>query len=80
MVAVPVHGVHLDGDLMNIWRSYYDDEPSTVDVIQLQIGPELACPCCLDTQVDLSDPAATLSLTRRLNRAQRRARRKGSRR
>lgn len=78
--AVPVHSDHLDGDLLNMWRQYYDEEPSSVEVVQLQLGPDFGCPCCLDTQVNLADPAATFGVTRRLNRAQRRARRKGNRR
>lgn len=72
--AVPVHETHLTGDLMNEWRNYYDDDPSSVEVVQLQLGPELACPCCAPSQVDLGDPAASLKLSRRMNRAQRRAR------
>lgn len=72
--AVPVHDALLDGDLMSEWRNYYDEEPSTVDVVQLQLGPELACPCCAPSQVDLTDPMASLNFSRRLNRAQRRAR------
>ena len=74
--AVPVHRAHLEADLFNMWRQYYDKEPSTVEVVQLQLGEELACPCCADSQVDLSDPNASLGVTRRMNRAQRRARRK----
>ena len=74
--AVPVHPAHLDANLFNMWRAYYDKEPSTVKVVQLQLGPELACPCCADSQVDLSDPSASLGVSRRMNRAQRRARRK----
>lgn len=73
--AVPVHKVHLNGDLMEQWREHYDEEPSTVEVMQLKLGPELACSCCAPTQVDLSDSAATLKVSRRLNRSQRRARR-----
>ena len=74
--AVPVHRKHLDGDLLNMWRYYYDKEPHTVDVVQLRLGDELACPCCANDQVDLSDPHATLGITRRMNRAQRRRQRK----
>lgn len=74
--AVPVHRNHLDGDLLNMWRYYYDKEPSTVDVVQLRLGDELACPCCATDQVDLSDPQASLGVTRRMNRAQRRRQRK----
>lgn len=74
--AVPVHSAHLQGGLMHLWREHYDEEPGTVDVVQLQLGDEFACPCCIDTQVDLTDPNATLDLTKTLNRAQRRARRK----
>lgn len=73
---VPVHKTHLDGELMKLWREYYDEDPSTVDVVQLQLGPELACPCCIDTQVDLTNPKASILPSRRLNRAQRRARKK----
>lgn len=61
---------------MNVWREYYGEDPSSVDVMQLQLGDELSCPCCLNTQVDLTDPNATFGLTRRTNRAQRRAQRK----
>lgn len=74
--AVPVHPSHLRGELMNMWREYYDEEPSSVDVVQLQLGSELACPCCLPTQVDLTDPTATFDIPRRTNRSQRRAQRK----
>lgn len=76
LAAVPVHRSHLRGELMNMWREYYDEDPSSVDVIQLQLGDELTCPCCLDTQVDLADPNATFGLTQPTNRAQRRAQRK----
>ena len=76
ITAAPVATAHLRGELMNMWREYYNEEPSSVDVMQLQLGDELACPCCLDTQVDLADPNATLQLPRRTNRAQRRATRK----
>lgn len=72
--AVSVHVEHLEGDLMNEWRNYYKEEPSTVDVMQLQLGPELACPCCSPSQVDLANPSASLKVSRRANRAQRRAR------
>lgn len=75
--AVPVHIEHLNGDLMNEWRNYYEEEPSTVDVVQLQLGPELACPCCTPSQVDLTNPSASLKVSRRANRAQRRARKHG---
>ncbi len=74
--AVRVHADHLDGDLLNMWREYYGEEPSTVDVVQLQLGAELACPCCASTQVDLSDPKASTGTGGRLNRAQRRARKR----
>ena len=72
--AVPVHEVHLNGELMEQWRKHYDEEPSSVGVMQLQLGPELACPCCAPSQVDLTNPTASLEVARRLNRAQRRAR------
>ena len=74
--AVPVHPTHLSGELMHMWREHYGEEPSTVEVIQLQLGAEFGCPCCVSTQVDLTDPTATLDGARRLNRAQRRAQRK----
>jgi hypothetical protein len=74
--AVPVHHAHLNGEVMNMWREHYGEEPSSVDVMQLQLGQEFGCPCCITTQVDLSDPTATLDRSRRLNRAQRRALRK----
>ena len=73
---VPVHPTHLRGDLMNMWREHYREEPSSVDVVQLQLGAEFGCPCCVATQVDLTDPGATLDRTEPMNRAQRRARRK----
>ncbi len=73
---VPVHNDHLDGELLNMWREYYGEEPTTVDVVQLHLGPELACPCCESTQVDLSDPKASTGSGNRLNRAQRRARKR----
>ncbi len=71
--VVPVHTSHLDGSLLNMWRTYYGEEPNTVDVVQLQLGPHLACPCCASTQLDLSDPKASTGVGHRLNRAQRRA-------
>ena len=74
--AVPVHSAHLEADLLNMWREYYDEEPGTVDVVQIQLGGELACPCCASTQADLSDGTASLSVSSRMNRAQRRAQRK----
>ena len=74
--AVPVHKAHLDGHLLNMWRHYYEREPGTVEVVQLQLGEELACPCCVNDRVDLSDPNASLGITRRMHRAQRRNQRK----
>lgn len=74
--AVPVHKAHLDGELMSVWREHYSEEPSTVDVVQLQLGDELACPCCSAERLDLTDPSASLERQRPLTWKQRRAQRR----
>ena len=80
LVAVPVHRSHLAGDLMNVWRAYYDEEPCTAEVVQLRLGEALGCSCCWDSQVDLADPSSRLHDLGSMNRQQRRAFRKSNRR
>lgn len=74
-VPVDVHLHHLEGDLMNVWRTHYQEEPSTVRVVQLLFGPSYICDCCDHNQPDLSQSGATTA-RRKPNRAQRRARRR----
>lgn len=75
LVPVDVHRRHLDGDLMNVWRTHYGEEPSTVRVVQLLLGPSHMCECCDLEHPDLSQPNATTA-RHKPNRAQRRARRR----
>lgn len=72
-IPVDVHHRHLEGDLMNVWREHYEEEPSTVRVVQLLFGPSYICNCCEHSQPDLSQSGATTARGKP-NRAQRRAR------
>ena len=77
-VPVPVAREHLEGELLNMWRLHYGKEPTGVEVMQLMVGSKFSCPACLATQVNLSDPGASLA-PRRPNRATRRAQQRHNR-